>query len=213
MPDVTPSRFSPSRRTMLRAAAGAGLLALGAAACTSSEDGEDAASTPDASGPPEPGATGAPGATPGRRFGAEWESHTRTFMAWPASTGIWAEQLPDVRADIARLARAVGGYEPVVMFARPAQVDAAQNACGKDVEVLPLPVDDLWARDTVPVFVEDGGTLKGVDFNFSGWGNKQKEHGNDTALAAAALGKYGIERVRTPVVAEGAPSRPTVRGR
>ncbi|WP_406195044.1 agmatine deiminase family protein [Kitasatospora sp. NBC_01560] len=202
MPESTSPRPSPSRRTVLRAAAGAGLLTLGAVACSPFDDDDDPAA-PEATRPPAPGETGATGATPGRRFGAEWESHARTFMAWPASTGIWADQLPDVRADIARLARAVGGYEPVVMFARPAQVDAAQSACGKDVEVVPLPVDDLWARDTVPVFVEDGSTLKGVDFNFSGWGNKQKEHGNDTALAAAALGRYGIERVRTPVVAEG----------
>ncbi|MEU1508002.1 agmatine deiminase family protein [Kitasatospora sp. NPDC005748] len=193
---------------MLRAAAGAGLLTLGAAACAAPSDeperptpaGSAEPPAPETSAPPAPGGPPAPA---GRRFGAEWESHARTFMAWPASTGIWGDQLPDVRADIARLARAVGGYEPVVMFARPAQVDAAQNACGKDVEVVPLPVDDLWARDTVPVFVEDGGTPKGVDFNFSGWGDKQKEHGNDTALAAAVLGTYGIERVRTPVVAEG----------
>ncbi|MFJ3794115.1 agmatine/peptidylarginine deiminase [Kitasatospora sp. NPDC090091] len=197
---------------MLRAVAGAGLLTLGATACAPSDEADEVlpsgsatpsapgTSAPGTSAPPSPGGTG-PAA--GRRFGAEWESHARTFMSWPASTGIWGDQLPDVRGDIARLARAVAGYEPVVMFARPAQADAAQNACGKDVEVVPLAVDDLWARDTVPVFVEDGGTLKGVDFNFNGWGNKQKEHGNDSALAAAVLGRYRVERVRTPVVAEG----------
>ncbi|MFJ9516889.1 agmatine/peptidylarginine deiminase [Kitasatospora sp. NPDC101801] len=191
--------FATSRRTVLRAAAGAGLLALGASACAPSEDVDQ---PPGPAAPTAPGG-GQPAPTPGRRFGAEWESHTRTFMSWPASTGIWGDQLPDVRGDIARLARAVAGYEAVVMFARSGQLDAAQNACGNGVEVVPLPVDDLWARDTVPVFVEDSGTLKGVDFNFNGWGEKQKEHGNDTALAAAVLGKYGIERVRTPLVAEG----------
>ncbi len=193
--------FSASRRTVLRAAAGAGLLTLGAAACAPPEDG-DQALPPGPSEPATPGG-GQPGPTPGRRFGAEWENHVRTFMSWPASTGIWGDQLPDVRGDIARLARAVAGYEAVVMFARPGQLEAAQNACGNGVEVVPLPVDDLWARDTVPVFVEDSGTLKGVDLNFNGWGEKQKEHGNDTALAAAVLGKYGVERVRTPLVAEG----------
>ncbi|MFE2914689.1 agmatine/peptidylarginine deiminase [Kitasatospora indigofera] len=188
MPD-----FALSRRTMLRAAAGVGLLTLGGVACAPSGDEEAA---------PEPAPPGG-GAPSARRFGAEWESHARTFMSWPASTGIWDSQLPDVRQDIAGLARAVGHYEPVVMFARPAQADAAQRACGDGVEVVPLPADDLWARDTVPVFVEDSGTLKGVDLNFSGWGNKQKEHGNDTALAGALLARYGIERVSTPLVAEG----------
>ncbi|MGW4650401.1 agmatine deiminase family protein [Kitasatospora sp. NPDC004289] len=192
--------FSPTRRTVLRAAAGAGLLTLGATAC----------GVLDEEGPEPPASTERPPSQPtppvrkeGRRFGAEWESHARTFMSWPASTGIWDDQLPGVRADIARLARAVAGFEHVVMFARPGQLDAAQNACGNEVEVVPLAVDDLWARDTVPVFVEEGGHVKGVDFNFNGWGNKQKEHGNDSALAAAVLGKYGIERIRTPLVGEG----------
>ncbi|WP_441251805.1 agmatine deiminase family protein [Kitasatospora sp. McL0602] len=183
----------------MRSAAGAGLLALGGVACAPLEEEAE----PGTSSAPSSSTALSQGATPGRRFGAEWESHARTFMSWPASTGIWDSQLPDVRQDIAGLARAVGGYEPVVMFARPGQEGAAQRACGSDVEVVALAVDDLWARDTVPVFVEDSGTLKGVDFNFSGWGNKQKEHGNDTKLAEAVLGKYGIPRIGTPVVAEG----------
>ncbi len=123
-------------------------------------------------------------------------------MCWPASEDIWGDQLPDVRQDIAGLARAIAGYEPVVLFARPGQDGAAQQACGQDVEVVAMPVDDLWARDTLPVFVHDGSVLKGVDFNFNGWGNKQ-EHTNDSRLAAAVLTRYRIPRISTPLVTEG----------
>ncbi|WP_407700866.1 agmatine deiminase family protein [Streptomyces endophyticus] len=91
------------------------------------------------------------------RMGAEWESHARTFMSWPALESVWGEDLPYVREDIARVARAIADYEYVVMMARPDQRKAAQKACGRDVEVIPLEVDDLWARDTVLVFVEDDG--------------------------------------------------------
>ncbi len=191
------SDFPLSRRTMLRSAAGVGLLTLAGTACAPTDDPAE----PGSAQPPAPAQPS--GATPGRTFGAEWESHARTFMCWPASEGIWGGQLPDVRQDIAGLARAVAGYEPVVLFARPGQQDAAQRACGSAVEVVPLAVDDLWARDSVPVFVTEAGVLKGVDLNFSGWGNKQKEHGNDSKLAAAVLAKYGIGRIGTPVVAEG----------
>ncbi|WP_424217070.1 agmatine deiminase family protein (plasmid) [Streptomyces sp. BI20] len=185
----------PSRRTALQALAGLGALALGAVGCgpgeSSLRSGAPAGSARSAS----------PG--PARRFGAEWDSHTRTFMSWPAlAAGVWEEDLPYVREDIARIARAVGKYEAVVMMARPAQVAAAQRACGNDVEVIPLAVDDLWARDTVPVFVEEGGKVVGVDFNFNGWGNKQ-EHGNDAKVGAALLAKYGIPRVQAPLVGEG----------
>ncbi|MFE2252971.1 agmatine deiminase family protein [Streptomyces lavendulae] len=180
-----------SRRSVLRSLAGAGALALGLTACSELDD-------PDQDGAAAPG-TGAAG---GRRFGAEWEKHTRTFMAWPASENVWGDQLDDVRKDIAGLAAAIGAREPVVLMARPGQEEAARQACGNDVEVVPLPVDDLWARDTAPVFVEEGGKVRGVDFNFSGWGNKQ-EHGNDAKVARTLLAKYGIDRIATPVVAEG----------
>ncbi|SEM51282.1 agmatine deiminase family protein [Streptacidiphilus jiangxiensis] len=189
-----------SRRAMLHSLAGAGLIFLGATACSSSDPADDSDGSDAAGATDSPTAAASPA---GRVFGAEWEKQARTFMAWPASEGVWGDQLAGVRQDIAGLAKAVAGYQPVVLFARPDQADAAQQAVGDNVEVVQLPVDDLWARDTCPVFVHDRGTLKGVDFNFNGWGNKQKEHGNDSALAAALLDKYKIPRIETPVVGEG----------
>ncbi|MFD9797131.1 agmatine deiminase family protein [Streptomyces sp. NPDC059070] len=187
----------PTRRTALRTFAGVGgALALGATACSP----EDSAEAGETTGPKASKAS--PGAGGGRRFGAEWESHTRTFMSWPALPSVWGQDLPYVREDIARIARAVGEYEAVVMMARPDQVSAAQRACGSKVEVIPLPVDDLWARDTVPVFVEDKGGLLGIDFNFNGWGNKQ-EHTNDAQVGRKLLAKYRIDREQAPLVAEG----------
>ncbi|MFJ9840526.1 agmatine deiminase family protein [Kitasatospora sp. NPDC101155] len=93
-------------------------------------------------------------------------------MSWPASENVWGDQLPDVRRDVTGLAQAIPAREPVVLMARPEQQDAAQKACGSAVEVVPIAVDDLWARDTLPVFVEEGGKVKGIDFNFNGWGGK-----------------------------------------
>ncbi|WP_181775438.1 agmatine deiminase family protein [Amycolatopsis pittospori] len=177
------------RRTALRALMGIGAATVSSAACS----GNPAAPAPVA--PAQLATT--------RRLGAEWESHARTFLSWPASTSIWAEDLPAVREEIAGLARAIAGYEPVVLLARPEHADAAQEACGDAVEVVPIPVDDLWARDTVPVFVEEAGKVAGVDFNFSGWGGKQKPHDKDAAVARAVLGRYGLSRTETWITAEG----------
>lgn len=182
----------PSRRSALRALAGIGTGALGASAC--------------GSGDPLPGSARAAGdedtAGKGLRMGAEWESHARTFMSWPALESVWEEDLPSVREDIARVARAIAAYEDVVMLARPDQRKAAQKVCGRDVEVIPLAVDDLWARDTVPVFVERDGDVVGVDCNFNGWGNKQ-EHTHDARVGRTLLSEYGIPRRKAPLVAEG----------
>ncbi|MEU9075197.1 agmatine deiminase family protein [Kitasatospora sp. NPDC048538] len=183
-----------SRRTLVRSLAGAGVLAFGLTACNDL-DGLD----PEATALPTQ--SGGTGSGP-RRFGAEWDKHLRTVMSWPASETVWGDQLPDVRRDVAGLAQAISAREPVVMMARPEQKDAAQKTCGSAVEVVPIAVDDLWARDTLPVFVEEGGKVKGVDFNFNGWGGKQ-QRGNDAKVARAVLAKYGVERVETKLVAEG----------
>ncbi|MFJ6017558.1 agmatine/peptidylarginine deiminase [Streptomyces sp. NPDC092952] len=184
----------PSRRSALLSFAGVGAAVLGVSACDPGERAREG----DASGSPHKKA----GSAGTRRMGAEWESHTRTFMSWPALDSVWGEDLPYVREDIARVARAIGEYEEVVLMARPSQRAAAQKACGSQVEVIPLEVDDLWARDTVPVFVEDDGRLTGVDFNFNGWGDKQV-HGNDARVGRTLLRKYAIPRVQAPLVAEG----------
>ncbi|QUQ64713.1 agmatine deiminase family protein [Kutzneria sp. CA-103260] len=176
------SDFSLTRRHALRTIAGLGAATLGAGACSRPDD------------PPSPTPLASAGS---RRMGAEWDRHARTLMSWPTAT-IWYEDVSVVRRDIAGLARAVAEYEAVVLLARPEDVDDASRACGSGVEVVPIPVDDLWARDTAPVFVSDGG----VDFNFNGWGSKQP-HANDAGVARAVLAKYGLPRVQTTLVAEG----------
>ena len=123
-------------------------------------------------------------------------------MSWPTED-IWGEQIDAVQRDIAGLARAIAGHQAVVLLARPELAAAARNACGSGVEVVPIPVNDLWARDTLPVFVERAGQVTGVDLNFNGWGNKQRPHDADSAAAAALLGRYQLPRQETTLVAEG----------
>ncbi|QEU90599.1 agmatine deiminase family protein [Streptomyces kanamyceticus] len=185
------SHLLPSRRSALRAIAGIGAVVLGASACGPGDSVAGASTAGDEDA-----------VTEGRRMGAEWESHARTFMSWPALESVWEDDLRYVREDIARIARSIAEYEYVVMMARPDQLKAAQKACGRDVEVIPLAVDDLWARDTVPVFVEDDGKVTGIDFNFNGWGNKQ-EHDNDGQVGRKLLAEYDIPRKKAPLVAEG----------
>ncbi|WTW93497.1 agmatine deiminase family protein [Streptomycetaceae bacterium NBC_01309] len=203
-PSPSPSPAPVPRRDVLRSAAGLGALLLGTAACGESGDsgaGEPMSGTPSPGGGGSTQAAASPSAGP-RVFDAEWSRHERTFMSWPSSDGIWGEDLPAVRADLARIARAVAEFEPVVMMARPGQEDVARAAVGSQVEVIPLPVDDLWARDTVPVFVLDGGVVTGIDFNFNGWGDKQA-HADDAQVGRLLLERYRIPRVVAPLVAEG----------
>ncbi|HWO61681.1 MAG TPA: agmatine deiminase family protein [Umezawaea sp.] len=73
---------------------------------------------------------------------------------------------------------------------------------GGAVEVLPIPVDDLWVRDTGPTFVRTIGGLAGVDNNFTGWGGKQACP-EDGRVARRVLEHYGVPRIVAPLVTEG----------
>ncbi|MFD7983537.1 agmatine deiminase family protein [Kitasatospora indigofera] len=186
-----------SRRTLLRSGAVLAAVAL-LDGC-----GSDPSAGPPAGVTASTGAAGpAPGGAAALAMPAEWQPHTRTFMAWPALEEVWGDQLAAVRRDIAGVAQAVAGFEPVVLMARPDQSTEARRLCGDSVEVLDLQVDDLWARDTGPTFVTGPPGLAGVDFNFNGWGGKQT-HDNDGRVAAALLGHYGIRRIQAQVTAEG----------
>ncbi|MFI5778542.1 agmatine/peptidylarginine deiminase [Nocardia sp. NPDC051570] len=134
---------------------------------------------------------------------AESAPHARTWLAWPVKESVWGDLLPQVRADVVRLARAIAEREPVTMIARREHVEDARLACGPGVEVVPAPLDDLWIRDTGPTFVVDGGGAPvGVDLNFNGWGQKAEFH-MDAKVARKVLEIAGIERVIAPIVAEG----------
>lgn len=142
----------------------------------------------------------------GVRLPAEWEPHQRTFVCFPGSE-IWPENLTeDVRADIARIASSICPFEEVVMLASPEDVEKAQSLVDPRVKVVPMRVDDLWARDTLPVFVEkttDGEKrVSAVNFNFNGWGRKQYCE-NDARVAEQVTSLYNLDGVRSKIIAEG----------
>ncbi|MEU1780413.1 agmatine deiminase family protein [Streptomyces abikoensis] len=134
---------------------------------------------------------------------SETRPHAATFMGWPPAGPVWGEWTAAVREDIAAIARTIADHEPVVLLASPKDAAGARRACGGAVEVVELPVDDLWLRDSGPVFVTgEDGTLHGVDFGFNGWGGKQK-HARDGLVARRLLELLGVPRIEAPLVAEG----------
>ncbi|SER75704.1 agmatine deiminase [Lentzea albida] len=129
----------------------------------------------------------------------EGEPHRRTWMAFAADERIWGRDLlPQVRRDQAAIATTIARFEPVSMLVRAEDLELARSLM-PGVELVTAELDDLWMRDTGPVFVRGGGA---VDFNFNGWGGKQ-EHRRDAKVAGFVAGRAGAERVRTDLVLEG----------
>ncbi|MGB3511440.1 MAG: agmatine deiminase family protein [Microcoleaceae cyanobacterium] len=134
----------------------------------------------------------------------EAELHLCTWMAFSASKDIWGDKYSsEVQDNLARIARTIAKYEPVKMLVREADYDVAATKCGADVELIVCPIDDLWIRDTGPVFVINEDGQKGaIDFNFNGWGNKQY-HDRDAEVARFVAQKSGVPLINTELVFEG----------
>lgn len=116
---------------------------------------------------------------------AEDDPHARTFMQWPVNRRVYTDGvfLGMLQLSIADIANAIAEFEPVVMLMDREFESAARRRLSDAVEIWDVPTDDLWARDSGPMFVVDGkGGMAVSHLNFNGWGGKQA-HGHDGAIA------------------------------
>ena len=114
----------------------------------------------------------------------ENELQERVFLAFAASSSIWADWAGAVNNTIALLAKTIAKYQPVTVLCRPAQLAQARSKCGtRNIRFISVALDDIWMRDFGGCFVVDDQGGRGLgDFNFNGWGNKQAD-ANDTLVA------------------------------
>ncbi|MEM8961080.1 MAG: agmatine deiminase family protein [Acidobacteriota bacterium] len=138
---------------------------------------------------------------------AEEAPHTRTWMCWPSRPEIYGRStayFESIQASLARLATAIAEHEPVRLLAAKKHHALAAELCGPKVELVDIPTDDMWARDSGPVFVHTKtGAVAVIDFNFNGWGGKQTQRENDEKVAKAIATGLGVPYERAGVVGEG----------
>jgi agmatine deiminase len=136
---------------------------------------------------------------------AESAPHERTVMCWPTRVPLYGELLPDAERAHADVAATIARFEPVTMIAPPALAERAAEQCGSAVDVVALPTDDSWFRDTGPIYVlsSDGRRRVALDWIFNSWGEKYAPWERDAALAEAWARHTGDELRSVPMVLEG----------
>ena len=128
---------------------------------------------------------------------AEWARHARSWMCWPCRAEAWDDGLARAKAATAAVARTIARYEPVVMAARPDDAADARTAAG--VEVWPVSLDDSWARDIGPTFLNGAA----VAWRFNAWGGKYTPFDQDAQFAVRAAKRGQVKIYRAPLVCEG----------
>jgi agmatine deiminase len=133
----------------------------------------------------------------------EWAPHERTVICWPVRDDLWGSHRAEAEAAHAALARTISGYESVTMIAQPEAVARARAACGDAVEVIGIPIDDSWFRDTGPVYVVGDGRRVGTAWRFNAWGGKFHPYDDDARVACAWLDHARHEARTVDMVLEG----------
>jgi len=94
---------------------------------------------------------------------AEWQPHAATWLSWPHNADTWSQNLELAQAEFRALVESVARFEPVNLMA--GDVDTALlKFDSSNVQIIPIPTNDAWARDYAPTFVKSSsGTLKSID--------------------------------------------------
>jgi agmatine deiminase len=140
----------------------------------------------------------------------EWAAHTCCWMAWPCRENSFYD-LDAGRDDFATVARSIARFEPVRMIANPGDVEDARRRCGRhsdgsraDVEIVSMPTDDSWARDSAPTFlVGPHGALGAIEWPFTCWGGFRTDCAETARMARRVIDLTGARRFAAPIALEG----------
>ena len=139
----------------------------------------------------------------GFRMPGEFAPHAATWMMWPCRAGVWPDMAATRRA-YAAVAHAIREFEPLRMAVRPGDKAEAAALLGADIELVEMPLDDSWARDTGPnVLLGPGGERAAALFRFNAWGGKYAPFDSDDAFAGRVAERLGLPVFQSAMIAEG----------
>ncbi len=134
---------------------------------------------------------------------AEWTAHSCCWMAWPCRESVWANAEATQRA-YADVANTIARFEPVKMLVAVHKLENARSLLGDGVEIIELPIDDSWTRDSGPNFlVNPAGELAGSTWEFNAWGRKYEPFDQDALMGSRILELAGAVEYASPLTAEG----------
>ncbi|NOX74154.1 MAG: agmatine deiminase family protein [Alphaproteobacteria bacterium] len=135
---------------------------------------------------------------------AEDARHSATFMQWPVSRQVYPDGdfLAITQQTIADIANTIVEFEPVMMLVGKSHHPQARKHLSQKIELWDIETEDLWARDSGPVFVVGpGGKLAVSQIQFNGWGEKQVNT-HDKNIAAKVAQRLGLALLPSGLIGE-----------
>ncbi|MEM7438167.1 MAG: agmatine deiminase family protein [Pseudomonadota bacterium] len=137
---------------------------------------------------------------------AEEHPHELTFMQWPVNLSDYSGDRTFLRLTqntIADIANTVSEFEPVIILAAKADQPGARKKLSASVKLWDIPTDDLWTRDSGPIFMIDGKGGRAIShIQFNGWGRKASSR-RDSKIAKRVAKRLGMDLKPTGLKGEG----------
>ena len=133
----------------------------------------------------------------------EWHDHTCCWMAWPARFDLW----PNINATnkaYADVANTISKFESVKMLVLQSSIEEAKTYLNETIEIIPMSIDDSWARDSGPNFlINDSGLLAASTWEFNAWGEEFTPYDQDALMGSRILDLIGVKEFKSSMKAEG----------
>jgi len=148
------------------------------------------------------------------RMPAEWHNHAATQLHWPTNRDTWpGERLERVEVVYLNIIKVLHQYEPIILLVN--EEHSAEDVRRKleansidmsKVHIHSLPINDVWARDCGPIFVQhldfpDRYAI--TDWEYNAWGEKYPPFQDDNRLPGWFAEKFKLTKFETGMVLEG----------
>ena len=141
------------------------------------------------------------------RMPAEWEKHSRTWVAFPHTGYTLGETEDEIKAAYetwSNVANQASDFEAVSVVVHPADTKVAQQYLSKAIELVEIEIDDAWIRDSGPTFAIENNQLVAIDWVFNGWGAQGwAKFDQDAKLASRIADHLGLPRIASELTNEG----------
>lgn len=140
----------------------------------------------------------------GYQMPGEFEPHAACWLLWPERPTTWRAGARPAQAAFAQVVRAIAQFEPVRVGATPDRVDEARAALPGHVQVMSVPSDDSWIRDTGPTVLRGpSGERLAVRWRFNAYSGLYAPCERDQEVARRVADAEGLESIAAPFVLEG----------
>lgn len=133
---------------------------------------------------------------------AEFSEHFASIMIWPTRAGSFPYKCSRVKPAFVSIIKAISSREKLFLICNKNDFSEISSYFSEELslsklELLFIPTDDAWARDTSPTFVTNGSILRGLDWVFNAWGGEVDgllpSYKNDDALALSICNHLKID--------------------